>query len=375
MQALAKLAFSATVALQALSNPGAAQDVKVGFALPSTGHYAFLGVQSRKGVDLALEELKKNEPNAKPKIEFLIQDQTADKTKAIALMTQFAARDKVSLILGPIGTAEALAAAPVVNELQVPAYMTAVSTDVLKAGPWSFKMWQDPKIVMDSVSDYIVKTGVKNIAIVFMRDGDSYIIFKNLVSERLKAGGVKVLAEEPLVSSDTDFSALGTKLVNMNPEAIFLGGLPEISANIVIQARRLGLSDNVKLFGIETLSTPTFAKIGGVDVEGTIIPTGYFPGTPSETNIKFVAAFREKYNEDPDLFAALGYQYILIASSAIRSAGATPTRESIRAALANIKDLPGVLGAGKYTLDGNREPSYGVTLVQYKGGKLVPVAN
>lgn len=372
MKKITKAALSAAFALQLSTSISFAQEVKVGIAFPATGPYAFLGVQARKGLDLGLDELKKSD--SKLKIEALIQDQTGDKTKITALMSQFAVRDKVSLILGPIGTSEALAAAPVVNELQVPTYTTAVSTDVLKAGPWSFKMWEDPKILMDKVSDYILKSGVKTIAMVYMRDGDSYIAFKNLVSERLKAGGIKVLVEEPLVSSDADFSALGTKLAGLNPDALFLGGLPEISANIVVQARRLGLSDKVKLFGIGTLSTPTFARVGGADVDGTVIPSDYYYGTSSPENSKFVAMYREKYKEDPDLFAALGYQYVLIASHALRNAGASPTRDSIREALSKMKDIPGVLGAGKYTLDDNRLPFYGVTLLRYEAGKLVAVA-
>lgn len=372
MKIFTKMAMSAVMALQVVA--ASAQEVKVGFALPATGPYAFLGVQAKKGVDLGMEEYKKWSPNSKLTIIPLIQDQTGDKTKVIALMSQFAVRERVPLILGPIGTAEALAAAPIVNELKVPTYATSVSADVLKAGPWSFKMWQDPKIVMDVISDHILQSGVKTIVIAYMKDGDSYITFKNLVSERLKAGGVKVLAEEPLVSSDVDFSALGTKLVELKPDALFLGGLPEISANIVVQARRLGLSDKVKLFGINTLSTPTFARIGGDAIEGTIIPTDYFHGTPSVENKKFVAAYRQKYNEDPDLFAALGYQYIQIAANALRNAGPSPTRESIREALANTKNLPSVLGAGNYSLDANRVPSYGVTLVRYEGGKLVALS-
>lgn len=372
MKIFTKVAVSAVLSLQGLVTM--AQEVKVGFALPATGQFAFLGVQARKGVDLGMEEYKKWSPNSKLTIVPIIQDQTGDKTKVIALMSQFAVRDRVQLILGPIGTAEALAAAPIVNELKVPTYATAVSADVLKAGPWSFKMWQDPKVLMDVIADHILQSGVKTIVIAYMKDSDAFIAFKNLVSERLKAGGVKVLAEEPLVATDVDFSALGTKLVNLKPDALFLGGLPEISANIVVQARRLGLSDKVRLFGIGTLSTPTFARIGGDVIEGTVLPTDYFHGTPSPENKKFVAAYRQKYNEDPDLFAALGYQYIQIAAHALRNAGPSPTHESIRDALAKMKNLPSVLGAGSYSLDENRVPSYGVTLVRYEGGKLVALS-
>jgi len=367
------LAVGAAFAAQAMLAPVHAQEVKVGFALPSTGHYAFLGVQAKRGVEIGMDEYNKANADAKVKMVLNIQDQTGDKTKVIALMSQFAVRDRVDMILGPIGTAEALAAAPVVNEHQVPTYATAVSTDVLKAGPWSFKMWQEPSLLMDQIADHIIKSGVKTIAVTFMRDGDSYITFKNLVVARLKAGGVNVVSEDSQVSADADFSALGTKLAGLKPDALFLGGLPEISANIVVQAKRLGLPVSTKLFGIGTIGTPAYARIGGKDVDGTTLPTDYFYGTPGPVNQRFVAAYRAKHNEDPDLFAALGYQYVLLAAEAVKNAGPSPTRETLRAALTRIKDLPSVLGAGRYTLDANRVPSYGVSLVQFQGGKLVAV--
>lgn len=372
MKSFKFLAAGAVCAAQVLLAPVFAQEVKVGFALPSTGHYAFLGVQAKRGVEIGMDEY--NKANPKIKMVLNIQDQTGDKTKVIALMSQFAVRDRVDLILGPIGTAEALAAAPVVNEHKVPTYTTAVSTDVLKAGPWSFKMWQEPTLLMDQIADHIIKSGVKTIVVTYMRDGDSYITFKNLVVARLKAGGVNVLSEEAQVSSDADFSALGTKLANLKPDALFLGGLPEISANIVVQAKRLGLPASTKLFGIGTIGTPAYSRIGGKDIEGTTLPTDYFYGTPGPVNQRFVAAYRAKHNEDPDLFAALGYQYVLIAAEAVKNAGPNPSRESIRAALASINDLPSVLGAGRYSLDANRVPSYGVSLVQFQGGKLVAVS-
>lgn len=357
-----------------LATPALAQEVKVGFALPSTGQYAFLGVQAKKGIEIGLDEYNRANANSKVKMALNIQDQTGDKTKVIALMSQFAVRDRVDMILGPIGTAEALAAAPVVNEHKVPAYMTAVSTDVLKAGPYSFKMWQDPALLMNQIADHIVKSGIKTIVVTYMRDGDSYIAFKNLVVARLKAGGVNVLSEEAQVAADADFSALGTKLANLKPDAVFLGSLPEISANIVVQAKRLGMPANTRLFGIGTIGTPAYARIGGKDVDGTTLPSDYFYGTSGAVNERFVAAYRAKFKEDPDLFAALGYQYILIAAEAIKNAGAKPDRESLRAALARIKDLPSVLGAGRYSLDAERVPSYGVTLIQFQGGKLVALS-
>ncbi len=56
-------------------------------------------------------------------------------------------------------------------------------------------------------------------------------------------------------------------------------------------------------------------------------------------------------------------------ASAIRNAGPNPTRESVREAMAKTKDVPVALGGGTYSLDANRIPSYGIRVLQLKGGK------
>ena len=80
---------------------------------------------------------------------------------------------------------------------------------------------------------------------------------------------------------------------------------------------------------------------------------------------------KRKYSRLPDNGAALGYTAIKIAATAIKGAGPNPTRESVRAALTKIKNLPVILGRGEFSFDENRGAIYGGVILTIKNGKIV----
>jgi len=63
---------------------------------------------------------------------------------------------------------------------------------------------------------------------------------------------------------------------------------------------------------------------------------------------RFVAAYRAKYQQDPDTFSAIAYDTMILFAALARQYG--PTREGIHDGLLHIKDVPSVL-YGKMTFD------------------------
>jgi branched-chain amino acid transport system substrate-binding protein len=227
--------------------------------------------------------------------------------------------------------------------------------------------------VMPILAQYAVeKLKLKSAVLVFTRDNEGYVSQKNTMKNSFGAN-VKILAEESVVGSDSDFQAMVTKIISLKPEALFIASTPEIGANIIRQAKQAGLPDSTKLLGVSTMATPQFIKLGGSAVEGTVMVTDYFPGNPSEANKKFVASYVKKYGSVPENWAAVGYTLAQMAVTAIKNAGATPDREKIRDALTKTRDLPVVLGNGLLNLDSNRNPFYGAVTLTVRNGELALV--
>ena len=134
-------------------------------------------------------------------------------------------------------------------------------------------------------------------------------------------------------------------------------------------AKAAGVSDKVKFIAPPGIVSEAYIKTGGAMTEGTVLVADYFPDNPSDFNKAFVAAYRAKYGQPPDNWAAVGYTAALIMEKSIREGGAN--RAKLRDAMEQIKDMPTVLGNGKFTIGQNRAPNYGAAILMVKGGKFV----
>ncbi len=348
-----------------------AGDIPIGVPMALTGPYAFVGVPIRNGIVTALEQA-----NAAGtlwgKIRIIEADDNSDKGQAVTLTNRMATVDKVLMILGPTSSIEGTAAAPVANDLKVPMFTSAVSADVLKAGPWSYKVTSSPADIMAELGTYAAKTmAVKKAMFVFNRDNDGFVAQKNATRDTMKAAGVAVVGEEGILGTDTDFVALATKLADSGADCIFIASPAEQGANLVIQARQAGLPDSVRIIAPPSMASANFIKAGGRAVEGTVVVADYFEGADTPINKAFVAAYRARYKQAPDNWAAVGYTLGSLAVAVLAAAGPGADRERVRAAFGSIKETRTVLGRGTYAFGPDRAPHYGAAIIAVRNGAFV----
>lgn len=348
-----------------------AADIPVGVPMALTGPYAFVGVPIRNGIVTALEQANA-EGKLWGRIRIIEADDNSDKGQAVTLTNRMATVDKVLMILGPTSSIEGTAAAPVANDLKVPMFTSAVSADVLKAGPWSYKVTSSPADIMAELGKYAAAAmGVKKAVFVFNRDNDGFVAQKNATRDTMKAAGIAVLGEEGILGSDTDFVALATKLADSGADCIYVGSPAEQGANLVIQARQAGLADNVRIIAPPSMASANFIKAGGKAVEGAVVVADYFEGADTPINKAFVAEYRAKHKQAPDNWAAVGYTLGSLAVAVLKAAGPGADRERVRAAFASIMETPTVLGRGAYTFGPDRAPHYGAAILTVRNGEFV----
>ena len=366
------VATAASLALTSFAAPPAtAEELAVGVFNATTGTFAFGGVPIQNGMRLALEEANQKGLPGSNKIKIVEGDTAADKAQAITLANQFGRRDRVLMIMGPTNSFEAIAAGPVVNELQVPMFAIGSSNALLAAGPWSFKVQAQAVDIMGFLAKYVAeKSGIKKIALVFDQGSDGIIEQKNAFRDAVKAGGVAIDSENGILTSEANFLALATKLASSDVDGIYVGAPPEITANLAIQLRQAGLPAKVRIVGPSSLASQKYMKTGGSAVEGSIIIADYSVNSANPLNAAFVAAYKARYKETPDNWAAMGYTLAQIGVQAIRNAGPSPDRAKVRAELEKISNVPVVMGNGMWVKDKERHPTYGGVMLTVKGGEL-----
>ncbi|SHH17072.1 ABC transporter substrate-binding protein [Pollutimonas bauzanensis] len=367
---LISLISLAALAASALATAHA-HEVVVGVPVSSSGIFAFANLPARNGIELAAEEVARSGELGDATLKLLIEDTASDKNQAVNLVHRFINTNNAVLILGPTSTVEAQAYLPIAQSRKIPA-LTQASGDVAPIGEWIFKANAAPAKIVESLAlRYARDYQPKRAAYIFNRDNESYLQQKDGIKRPLEQAGVKTVIEETIVGSDTDFSAIVTKVVARDIDTLVVSTTGEATANIVIQARQAGLPSTVRIVATPSAASHQFVKVGGPAVEGVIFTSDYFIGNQSELNQKFVAAYKKKYGIEPDTFAAIGYSNLKTAAAAVKNAGPDYSPESIRRALAGIRDLPTVLGNGILTQTASRTPIYDGVVLTIRDGKIV----
>ena len=369
-QTFARLAVASAVAVGASSALAADHKIAVFGAL--TGVASFFGIPVTEGIKFGLDEINaKGLLGGGDKIAYEVIDTASARPQAMAAVTRVAADPNLLMILGPGTAVEAIPAAGVANELKIPMKALTVAVGVLKAGPWSFISPQPPQITMPQLGDYAIDVAkVKSCATIRFSDNEAYVDMERIFVEHSEKRGMKFVDRSGIKVADSDFSVVATRIVSVKPDCVLFFTLGPSAANLIIQLKQAGLPAGTKLIGQTGLSSPKLIEIGGAAVEGVVFNSDWVPGGTNPAGKAFSEAFKAKTGKEADSFAALGYSYVQVVAAAIRAASPNPTREKIRDALTKTKDVPVVVGNGKYSYV-DRFPTYGSAFLQVKDGKFV----
>ena len=365
-----RLAVMAAIALA--SQAALAADRKVVILQALTGGAAFVGVPASEGMKFAAEEMNaKNFLGNGDKIVVEVADSASARPQAMAAVTRYAADPNVLVILGPTTAVESIPSAGVANDAKIPMKAMTNAVGLLDAGPWGFISAQPPVITMPQLGDYAIDVAkVKACATIRFTDNEAYVDLERFFVEHTQKRGMKFVDRTGIKQADSDFSTIATRIVAAEPDCVVFFTLGPNAANLAIQLKQAGLPAKVKLIGQTGLSSPQLVAIGGAAVEGLVFNSDWTPGGNTPAAKAFAAAYLAKTGKEADNWAALGYSYMQVVGTAIKAASPNPTREKIRDAMAKTKDVPVVVGTGKYSYV-NRIPTYGSTFLMVKDGKFV----
>ena len=349
-----------------------AADRKIVILQALTGGAAFVGVPASEGMKFAAEEMNAKNFLGADKIVVEVADSASARPQAMAAVTRYAADPSVLFILGPTTAPESIPSAGVANDAKIGMKAMTNAIALLTAGPWGFISAQPPSITMPQLGDYAVDVAkVKACATIRFSDNEAYVDLERIFVEHTEKRGMKFVDRTGIKQADSDFSTIATRIVAAKPDCVVLFTLGPSAANLAIQLKQAGLPASVRLIGQSGLSSPQLVQIGGAAVEGLVFSSDWTPGGNSPSSQAFAAAYKAKTGKDADNWAALGYSYMTVVGNALKAAGPNPTRESLRDAMTKTKDVPVVVGSGKYSYV-NRIPTYGSTFLMVKDGKFVP---
>ncbi len=359
------------------------EPVRIAVCGPMTGSAAAFGEMIRNAA-----KLKEKEINAaggitvngkKRLIEAEVFDDKGDITEATNVSRKVAGDDSVVMVVGHFNSVCSNNAKVEYDRAGIPAISPgSTNVKVCKGYPYMFRNLYRDDFQGQSIANYAKdQLGLSSVAVIF--DNDDY--GKGLMesfTEECKKIGVEVVGTFSYLRERTqDFKPIVQQAKAANPGSIFVAGLYNDAA-LITKAARNDLNMDIPILGGDGVMSPTFIANAGAAAEGAFVvtPVAPFEFVTGETGDKiraFATAFSTAYGKDPDTWAALTYDAMGMALSAIEAVGTD--REKIREHLAGIQDeaagYKGVTGTTYFNEDGDcySKPLF---VAQVKDGKFAP---
>lgn len=345
--------------------------INIGVISSLTGTVSPYGVRAWEGIQLATDEINSSGGILGKKIKLLVEDDKSSSSDAVSAFNKLVNVNKVPVVLGPIGSSQAMACAPIANERKVVEFSPAAATpDYTNTGDYTFRNRASATLEVETMADIALKNlGMKKVAILYINN-DVGTSFYPVFQKKFESDGGTIVGIESFDQGSTDIRTQLIKIKNMNPDGVYLIGHVTESGYALKQARELGLK--MRFIGHLALEGPDLFKIAGNAAEGVIYTaTGYDAHSTNPKVKAFEEKYRSKYNKDGDIFAATAYDAVYILKKAIEEGGYDA--EGIKNALYRIKDFPGVTGST--TFDKNGDVKKPIMVKMVKDQKFVVVEN
>ncbi len=368
MNTPAKIIFSLIIIaiviwLIAASRPTTPQTVRVGVAIPLSGNRADVGEYVKNALTLAAEKIDATSGHAR--LDFLFEDTKYEATAAVSAVKKLIDLDKVGYIIGPGGSSEALAVAPVAEQNKTILIIPGAQTDELsKAGDYIFRTIYNTSQEVPVFGPFVaskMKGGTIHFLALNTAISDPYI---KQITPILEANGKRVGLVEKFDPKDANFVAQLTKIKAQNPTDIFLIAVPKQAGIIMKEAHDLGM--NVQFYNIGVESAEIFTAAGNL-ADGLYYPYSFDGKTGSPEQVAFFTEYVRRFGTEPDTVSANAYDAALMLSTCIYKNGSDT--EKVKDCLYATQEYAGA--SGTFSIDTNGDALKTIFIKTIKNGEFV----
>jgi branched-chain amino acid transport system substrate-binding protein len=364
------LAAGLTIGRRALAADAAT--VKIGTFGPFTGPAAGLGLEARKGIEFAVAQFNAAGGINGRKAELVAYDDRGNRAEAVSVVRKMIENDGVQAIIGGSLSLTSIAAAPVVNEAEIPmiaAYSNAVG--VVKGEDHIFR-WASVADVQGWVMAHhaMKERNLKTFAILMQDEeyGRGIVNGAERAIEELKG---KVVYKKAFAPAEREFRAIMTEVKALGVDSVIMSGFSPSLTSAARIGYELEVFPRAQFYiGCSATEINWYNGIGSYG-EGTIAALEFLAPTDHPFTKQFVADYLKASGEKVVSHqAGLSYDSTRLLFDAMKRGGTTAN--GIWHALGETKSFMNLSGMEvKYTE--LREPmlpialaSWGSSSQQYK---------
>jgi branched-chain amino acid transport system substrate-binding protein len=330
---LAALATGVVVAVQA----SAQEPIRIGYAADMSGVCGSLVDGATKAFQMGVEELNKGGGLLGRQITVIERDTKTRPDEGAKEVRDLIVNHKVELVTGVCSSAVLLAENAVSGEFKVPFYTSIGATQTANIEKWQPYYWQvGPNALMEAVAaaEYVARNKGWKKVVPLAYDYEWGHTSVKAFADHLKKlrPDMEIASLVPVKLGETNLTSYITAVLAQKPDvvygAIFGGGL----VNLVKQGKSFGFFEQTNLV---TLTTVDFLQSMGNDmpVKGMhgFARAPFFMLQDNAKARAFTAAYKARYNKDPDDWAVLTYDGLMFYAEAVRHAKSTKADDVMKA--------------------------------------------
>ncbi len=291
--------------------------LKVGVILPLTGELSVTGEKLHQGEQLAQAELEKKG------VQFFVEDSHSTPTDAVSAASKLLNVDKVDVIIGTYSPDETIAVAPLALKANKDVFSFSFCSDSFKPLTNVFCGYPNADIQLNTADALIQKKAIKTMALIDA-NSDFGQQSRDSMVRKASTDGYTVVYNDLAPNAAGDYRTFATKIIAAKPDAVFTAmDNPTDALEIVKELKQLGYTGTAITFvDVDNKNLQKFGTFG----EGT-----FAPGiAPSQFSTAFTTTYKTKYNADPDIVGAMGYD---LTKYVVQAMLANPTKDVTTAAL------------------------------------------
>jgi branched-chain amino acid transport system substrate-binding protein len=350
---------------------GCSSDVKIGAVISQSGTLAPYGEKVKHGLDLAAEEINASGGIRGGQVELLYRDDATNEEMARQVTEELISQEGVRIIIGGVSSPTTLAMAPICERTETILLSPSSSApEISEAGVYIYRNYPSDILEGTAMAKFARDLGLERV-VVFALDNEFGAGLTQVFTSQYESKYREVVMSYDFKDGQTgDFPAWVEEAKEINPDGIYIAAYINDMAELlkVIQDADL----QVVLLGSGSV-THDLVRMAGPAAENLIYPQPNFDLESDQPAVRsFIDAYRAKYNEDPDIYAAHGYDALKLTALAIENGGGAHP-DHLRIGFASIKDYDGA--AGMTAFDENGDVVRYPRMFIIREGRPVPYEN
>lgn len=346
--------------------------VKIGQTGPLSGGDAFAGKDNENGTRMAVDDInaKKMMVGGKTlKLELVSEDDQCDPKAGVAVAQKMVDAG-IKFVNGPYCSGVAIPASKIYNEGDAILSTVGSNPKVTMGGYKSvFRIIAGDDLIGTKMAQYAFGSmKAKTAGVIDDRTAFGQGLADEFIKEA-KTLGLTIVGQEYTTKQSTDFNAILTNMKAKNPDVIFYGGYAGQAGPMVKQLKGLGIKS--KLLGGDAICVTETGKLGGDAVNDTVFcAQGGAILDKVAAGPAFKDAYKKRFNQDPDAYAASFYdQTMFLATTMAKLGTSDSTKVSAELHKASYK---GIVTTYAYDDKGNLQKAP-ITVYGFKAGAPVPL--